>query len=492
MTTLSKQLPRVCPWTTEEEFKQVHHWLYAPATDPTSQELGVKRVRAWSARGRVPHAAEHTASFIEVGLRDRYGSLTQHELRLMYSMCFIRCINDLVDQEQKSTHAQSVQNLADRLGLPSWFAELRHAGTHDALPSLQVLRTAITQALGWLEENYWSVQQNLTSECIQDLRPLLLQYKDYQKRTIRSETAMKEEQEEADGREKLDQLASLMIGASPHREAFILLLLEPGFLVPIGKRKRATIEDMTLPHELKRLWDPLLVHLSQVTWPSVWDDLAIAIVDRLEWTEDPWLGKVEGARAGSKSVSQLATLTAWLRHWIGQHQDRAQPVKLTGYEDLLEACLRLPSPFTRSVVEQICQGEEGEQLAEQLGPVLEYMDQMFTGMTPQMIRRIDTEGGMIEEIEKEVKAMEQLLAQQRSRKTESGVRKEDEMEEGEEEGRMGEKETVDVWRMYGEGGRMEGDEEQTEWKECPLGCLPNGQIPDLSLPLEMDYPSSRR
>lgn len=109
-----------------------------------------------------------------------------------------------------------------------------------------------------------------------------------------------------------------------------------------------------------------------------------------------------------------------------------------------------------------------------------------------MIRRIDTEGGMIEEIEKEVKAMEQLLAQQRSRKTESGVRKEDEMEEGEEEGRMGEKETVDVWRMYGEGGRMEGDEEQTEWKECPLGCLPNGQIPDLSLPLEMDYPSSRR
>lgn len=47
---------------------------------------------------------------------------------------------------------------------------------------------------------------------------------------------MKEEQEEADGREKLDQLASLMIGASPHREAFILLLLEPGFLVPIGKR----------------------------------------------------------------------------------------------------------------------------------------------------------------------------------------------------------------------------------------------------------------
>lgn len=141
---------------------------------------------------------------------------------------------------------------------------------------------------------------------------------------------------------------------------------------------------MTLPHELKRLWDPLLVHLSQVTWPSVWDDLAIAIVDRLEWTEDPWLGKVEGARAGSKSVSQLATLTAWLRHWIGQHQDRAQPVKLTGYEDLLEACLRLPSPFTRSVVEQICQGEEGEQLAEQLGPVLEYMDQMFTGMTPQV------------------------------------------------------------------------------------------------------------
>ncbi|RKP15365.1 Las1-like-domain-containing protein [Piptocephalis cylindrospora] len=452
MSTASKRLPRVCPWTTEEEFGQVHRWLYAPSTDPTSQELGVKRVKAWSSRGRVPHAAEHTASFIEVGLRDRYGALTQHELRLMYCMCFIRCINDLVDQEQKSTHALSVQGLADRLGLPSWFAELRHAGTHDALPSLPVLRTAISQALSWLEDNYWNVQQNLTSECVEDLRPLLLQYKECQKKSIRSEGDGDE-----DGKEEvLDQLASLMIGASPYREAFANLLVEPGYLVPMGKRKRATIDEMELPRELERLWDPLLAHLGQGTWPTVWDDLSLTIVDRLEWSEDG----VTGARSGR------------------QHMERTQSVKLTLYEDILEACLRLPSPFTRSVLRRMCQGEdEGSSLVEEVKPVLEYMDRMFTGPSSSHQKREVDE----DEMKREVDGMEGFLVKQASHA--QGTRK----RMREEVGVVSTEEGSNLWRKYGEDDNKEG---KRAWKACPLGCLPNGQIPDLSLPLEMDYPPS--
>jgi len=29
-----------------------------------------------------------------------------------------------------------------------------------------------------------------------------------------------------------------------------------------------------------------------------------------------------------------------------------------------------------------------------------------------------------------------------------------------------------------------------EWKPCALGCLPNGQVPCLDLPLELDGPST--
>lgn len=36
------KIPRVVPWTSLEEFQQVHQWLYAES--PNQREIGVKRV----------------------------------------------------------------------------------------------------------------------------------------------------------------------------------------------------------------------------------------------------------------------------------------------------------------------------------------------------------------------------------------------------------------------------------------------------------------
>jgi hypothetical protein len=52
-------------------------------------------VKAWASRGKVPHAVDSTAAFLEVWLRDGMGGsvsshVTEHELRLMYTMVFIR------------------------------------------------------------------------------------------------------------------------------------------------------------------------------------------------------------------------------------------------------------------------------------------------------------------------------------------------------------------------------------------------------------------
>lgn len=56
-------------------------------------------------------------------------------------------MNGIVDPAQKRQFAVSVGSLAERLQLPLWFVELRHAGTHEYLPSLQVLRNGARQVI---------------------------------------------------------------------------------------------------------------------------------------------------------------------------------------------------------------------------------------------------------------------------------------------------------------------------------------------------------
>ena len=53
------------------------------------------KVRGWQSRGRVPQAIETTATLIEIGLSDSGWacSRSDHELRLLYSLCFIRCVS---------------------------------------------------------------------------------------------------------------------------------------------------------------------------------------------------------------------------------------------------------------------------------------------------------------------------------------------------------------------------------------------------------------
>ena len=48
-----------------------------------------------------------------------------------------------------------MHTLARNLNLPASFVEIRHAATHESLPSLAVLRTAASRALEWLWANYW-------------------------------------------------------------------------------------------------------------------------------------------------------------------------------------------------------------------------------------------------------------------------------------------------------------------------------------------------
>jgi len=64
-----------------------------------------------------------------------------------------RFVNGLVDVQQKGVYAQSVATVAESLGLPHSFVDLRHEATHGALPSLPLLRLTAEQVCAHLRAN---------------------------------------------------------------------------------------------------------------------------------------------------------------------------------------------------------------------------------------------------------------------------------------------------------------------------------------------------
>ncbi|KAJ1636785.1 Las1-like protein, partial [Pavlovales sp. CCMP2436] len=158
-----KHCPRLVPWTGWDEWNQVREWLYG---DADACRRGLRRVEAWRSRGRVPVSVDATAAFVEARIADAERRArpaseavlpgpSDTSVRLVYAMALTRFVNGVVDSGQKGAHARSVVSIGKELGLPSWFVELRHEATHNALPSLACLRLASEHALSWLHASYW-------------------------------------------------------------------------------------------------------------------------------------------------------------------------------------------------------------------------------------------------------------------------------------------------------------------------------------------------
>lgn len=60
-------------------------------------------------------------------------------------------VNGLADPLQSGAYARSIAAIAAQLGLPSWLVELRHAATHEDLPSLELLREACREVFGYVK-----------------------------------------------------------------------------------------------------------------------------------------------------------------------------------------------------------------------------------------------------------------------------------------------------------------------------------------------------
>ncbi|KAJ3161343.1 rRNA-processing protein las1 [Geranomyces michiganensis] len=231
-------------------------------------------------------------------------------------------------------YAASVANLAEQLGLPGWFVDLRHAGTHDQLPTLPILRSGCTQALQWLHTNYWIVQKTYVANTTSDLRSLLGRYK----------VAMKQK---AKGNSQLFMdLPNILSDAATvttpdnYSDILIPLLIEPGFLVPVTITKRIETPDAALPDALVALWADALDFFER-TWPGFIDDMFQQIVAILGET----FSATEGADPLANS-SYLATLAGWAKHCLTSYI----VMRPSDLETAMETCLRSINIYTSSLV----------------------------------------------------------------------------------------------------------------------------------------------
>ncbi|KAH9921458.1 Las1-like-domain-containing protein [Fomitopsis serialis] len=295
------RLPRRVPWAHIGELEQVCSWIYTDENDLDAKELAVNKLAAWKAVTSLPHALESAHALLTVTLHDMalqsQGSSSYLSLRQGYSTAVIRLVNGLVDPLQLGAYARSINSIAAQLGLPQWLVELRHAATHEDLPSIEVLREAARQAMAWLLNNYFLPTLNpsapyasqLQRPALRPIAPLLKQYKALAKATARDASlATKFRHDMARLLRDVERwIAEAKVAApvaatawddidseegegSDPRERWALdrlaeALLEKGALVPVSKKKRMLSSTAFHPSPfILNIWTPLLAHLQSL------------------------------------------------------------------------------------------------------------------------------------------------------------------------------------------------------------------------------------
>ncbi|KAG0046067.1 rRNA-processing protein las1 [Gryganskiella cystojenkinii] len=601
------KLPKLVPWHSPAEFIQVHEWFYSePNEDGTpdirAQECALRRVKAWEARGKLPHAIDSTASFVQVVSRDWTGMLTDQELRLMYSMVFIRFVNGFVDAFQSKNSAKSIAYLAvAKVGMPVWFVELRHTATHDYLPSLTILRSATNQALAWLNEEYWLKQlvsirldekpsPEMLAKMAEDTRRLIETFRNTREQQIEENTLWQSKQDF----KTVDRLVRDLIKSCQSGDrlfaAMIPILLEPGMLIPKSKKSRASSRDLSL-RNLGRIvdlcWLPFMNHLHKVIGRNTILDEEGEEVEISFWSSllNGMLGKLFEANEAAKAVAEfratdeqkeaaktgsyLITILAWIKYLIKLHYDQEAlrpPKPDTTHEsganspslsslsvnsptaastasfasriakqlaeqkaavatedqaepmfdqdeivDIVQDCLDNSmvhvSPLVRSVLNTVIEADA--KVKESIAPILKLIDQRIvsasgsavavtasatTTATPAAFSSptVGSKGGVWQE----GPALESLQQQQASQGEDTNMdtslpdhdqhpdASAMEVVKAEETESSSPSMTVPAssWTLF----------DPDEWRPCPLGSLPGGIVPDLSLPWDLDPPPIAR
>ncbi|KAF9571389.1 rRNA-processing protein las1 [Mortierella alpina] len=601
------KLPKLVPWHSPAEFIQVHQWFYPPSMDDgnpdiRAQECALRRVKAWEARGKLPHAIDSTAAFMQVVIRDWTQTCSDQDLRMMYSMVFIRFVNGYVDAFQSSKSAKSIAYLAvEKVGMPIWFVELRHTATHDYLPSLTILRSATNQALAWINDNYWIPQlvsvrldETLTPDMKQamsdDVHLMLENHRNEKERQISENTLPQPKQEAlAVGRLARDMIKRCRSG-DELLDTVVPILLEPGMLVPRSKKMRASARDLTLNNSGRLVdlcWMPLLNRLhtdlkgtssSTDGEPlSFWARLLDGMLEKLiEANKSTSQTAASAEKSAAKTGSYLITILAWIKHLIKLHYEQSSitrtrsisaqnrsaatptssstpayattspannslsPIPGTSSRlsvaamasqivaehatssqtsstmfdqddiiNIVEDCLlnsqTTVSPLIRSVLNTVIECDAD--VKEKIGPILRQIDQRIVAGTSTSVptpEAVSVGGGAWQEgprfdpdsqvdMDSHMASAEDSLGGFVERPIEKAADDADMLGDGgNADHRPQTEQSVEDDVPYATGSESWTLFPADDWRPCPMGCLPGGILPDLSLPWDLDAPPIAR
>ncbi|TFK57560.1 Las1-domain-containing protein [Heliocybe sulcata] len=350
------RLPRRVAWASIGELEQVCSWIYDDENDSQSKRLAIQRLSAWKSITSLPHALESTLAILTALYQDTEQPASHGmALRQMYAAAVIRLVNGLVDPLQSGAYARSIASIAQQLGLPPWLVELRHAATHEDMPSLELLREAARESMSWLLNNYFlptlnpSTTPPLESSPVTPVGPILKQYKKILK-TITRDTSLATRYKadvtkvlrdlerwiaEAKLAENVDAVAWGTSESSfdateddeedpKERRALERLLddlVAPGGLVPLAKRKRALPSDsFKPPASAINIWSPLLKHV-QALHPTFYDFAASRIVNQLSSPPD----ESPALQGSSTDTAYHMHLARWAT-WFTQNQPRDEDI----------------------------------------------------------------------------------------------------------------------------------------------------------------------
>ncbi|KAF9416186.1 rRNA-processing protein las1 [Podila epigama] len=599
------KLPKPVPWHSPAEFIQVYEWFYPPLSEDgtvniQAQECALRRIRAWEARGKLPHAIDSTASFVQVVVRDWTLNLTDQELRLMYSMVFIRFVNGYVDAFQSSKSAKSIAYLAvEKVGMPVWFVELRHTATHDYLPSLAILRSATQQALAWINQNYWNPQlvsvrlderpsEKMKSAMSDDVRQMIEYYRSSKEKQIEENSLMLPKQEHVVISRLVRDLIKRCGSGDDLLETLVPILLEPGMLVSKTKKMRASVRDLNLDSSARMVdhcWMPLMNRLHQDVslmsstkdgeTLSFWVSLVNGMLDKLIEVNGP-----ATPTSAPKTGSYHITILAWIKHLLKRHYEsiRTTPTKRSAtrgtssssspssstpgtpslsnlsvstprlsvaaiaaqlvseqavaasqqtvlmfdnddiiniVEDCLENSLTNVSPLLRSVLNTII--ESDAEIKERIGPILKQIDQRLVSGVPSSITNPTSTSGsgsgntpLVPEPISSIASSSSISPSENLLSTVDvdGEEEDDDVMPAVENGSVNVDVDVDMADRDTENTNQSTDGhivseagtttdtwtlfDAESWRPCPIGCLPGGILPDLSLPWDLDNPPIAR
>jgi len=230
-------------------------------------------------------------------------------------------VNGVVDPLQVGLFARSIASIAAQLGLPLWLVELRHAGTHEDLPSLDLLRRGAIEAFTWIERNFFlpllaPTQTTHRTQSIPSPEPWLYEYKSLYKCMVRDSVPrshldsdfvrLERQLEKWLAKLKLfspDYALSALYGSQENVDTFPLGELSNAFLDPRCLLSKSLIkfgsgENAAFPDKLPA-WSEVLGGI-QERHPLFAQTFILTVLERL--SHDPKL-----------SAEERATMVSWAR-----------------------------------------------------------------------------------------------------------------------------------------------------------------------------------